>query len=81
MATVMLWTATVWLRNNRGALMACMTLVPAMFMTVVCVSYIIVAPEGLRMSLEAALVSGVSVALVLGALYVLVESRKKHDIK
>jgi carbon starvation protein CstA len=81
MATVMLWTATVWLRNNRGALMACLTLVPAMFMTVVCVSYIIVAPEGLRMSLEAALVSGVSVALVLGALYVLVESRKKHDIK
>lgn len=81
MATVMLWTATVWLRNNRGALMACLTLVPAMFMTVVCVSYIIVAPEGLRMSLETALVSGVSVALVLGALYVLVESRKKHDIK
>ncbi|MBP6125987.1 MAG: carbon starvation protein A [Leptotrichiaceae bacterium] len=44
LATVALWTAAVWLlKNNRKYWIA---LFPAMFMTVVVVSYIVIAPEG-----------------------------------
>lgn len=69
LAMVMLWTATVWLRRNRGQMMAVLTLVPAMFMTVVCVSYIIYAPEGLRLPQDIAIVFGVAASVVAGVLY------------
>lgn len=69
LAMVMLWTATVWLRRNRGQMMAVLTLVPALFMTVVCVSYIIYAPEGLRLPQDIAIVFGVAASVVAGVLY------------
>ena len=69
LAMVMLWTATVWLRRNRGQMKAVLTLVPALFMTVVCVSYIIYAPEGLRLPQDIAIVFGVAASVVAGVLY------------
>jgi carbon starvation protein CstA len=44
LACTTLWAATVWLARKRKFFYIC--LVPAMFMTVVCTSYIIIAPEG-----------------------------------
>ena len=44
LACITLWAATVWLTRKRKFFYIC--LVPAMFMTVVCTSYIIIAPEG-----------------------------------
>ena len=46
-ATIMLWSAAVWLRkNSRNHWIAT---VPAIFMTIVCLSYIILAPEGFNL--------------------------------
>ena len=69
LATIMLWAATIWLRQRRGPSKAVLTLIPALFMTVTCVSYIIVAPEGLQLSLDIALVSGVLAAVAAGVWY------------
>lgn len=69
LATIMLWTATVWLRKKHGQIKAILTLVPALFMTVTCVSYIITAPEGLQLSLDIALASGVLAAVMAGTCY------------
>jgi carbon starvation protein CstA len=56
LACITLWAATVWLTRKGKAY--CICLLPAMFMTVVCTSYIIGAPEGFskilyKMGLEA----------------------------
>lgn len=70
LACIMLWAATVWLdkqrRNYRVAL------VPAVFMTMVCTAYIVIAPEGLGKQLETGLFAGgqmVTVTIILFALY------------
>lgn len=46
-ACIMLWSATIWLRNRDRNYY--ITLLPAVFMTVVCISYILLAPEGLNL--------------------------------
>lgn len=48
LATIFLWTATVYMAVNRKNCL--ITLVPAVFMTCVVISYIMQAPEGLRLS-------------------------------
>lgn len=45
LAVFTLWTLSVWLARNRKSYF--ITLIPAMFMTAVTVTYIIFAPEGL----------------------------------
>lgn len=72
-----LWAITVWLSRN-GKLYQ-ITLLPAMFMTAVTVTYILFAPEGLsaltmqlfEMSIpyEAAVAVGIGAAIGLGALF------------
>ncbi len=47
LATVVLWTITIWLAKGHKCYI--MSLVPALFMTVVCTTYICIAPEGLRL--------------------------------
>lgn len=81
LAMVMLWTATVWLRRNRGKVMAVSTLIPALFMTVVCVSYIVFAPEGLRLPLGLAVSAGLSAAAVAGVLYFMTGRDKNRKDK
>lgn len=49
MATIMLWTTTAWLYRQKKCYW--ITLVPAVFMTVVCVLYILVAPEGFNLNI------------------------------
>ena len=52
LATFTLWAGTIWLYKNckykYGWLIAA---IPAVFMTVVCISYILVAPEGFHLHL------------------------------
>lgn len=50
LAVFTLWTITVWLVRERKGLSFMMTLVPALFMTMVCLTYIAVAPEGIGMN-------------------------------
>ena len=49
LAVFTLWAVTVWLVRTKPGLTFGVTGVPAIFMTVVCTTYICVAPEGFRM--------------------------------
>ncbi len=48
LATIVLWTITAYLLNEKKAYFV--TLVPAIFMTMVCSTYILVAPEGFQLA-------------------------------
>ena len=69
LAVFTLWAITVYLARHKKAFI--ITLIPAMFMTVVSVSYILFAPtpEGFGLSYPIAVGSGIAVALVLLGLF------------
>ena len=69
LAVFTLWAITVYLARHKKAYI--ITLIPAMFMTVVSVSYILFAPtpEGFGLSYPIAVGSGIAVALVLLGLF------------
>ena len=67
LACIMLWAATVWLARKR--LFYWVALIPALFMTVVCTSYIFIAPEGFGLSLEIGLSAGLALMIVLAFLF------------
>ena len=67
LAFMTLWAVSVWLaRKGRCFWIA---LLPAMFMTVVCTSYILVAPEGFQLPLCVGIVSGLVFMCLLTALF------------
>lgn len=62
-AAVTLWTVTSYLfRNNKNFWVA---LIPALFMTVVVVSYLLIAPEGFQLSYAISIWSGVIAAAII----------------
>lgn len=65
-----LWAITVFLARNR--MIWLVTLIPALFMTVVCVSYILYAPrpEGFGIPYSAAVISGGISALICGLIFI-----------
>lgn len=67
LATITLWACAAYLMRRGKAYAIC--LVPAMFMTVVVTSYIMVAPEGLSLPAGPALITGLTVMTVLTALF------------
>ena len=69
LAVSTLWAATVYLARHRKAYM--ITLAPAVFMAVVCVSYILFAPctEGFGLSADLSLGTGVATAIVFICLF------------
>ena len=67
LACIMLWAAAVWLAKQKKFYW--IALVPALFMTVVSVSYIITSPEGFRLSLEIRLIAGFAMMILLALLY------------
>ncbi len=62
LATVVLWTITIWLAKGHKCFW--MTLIPALFMTVVCSTYICIAPEGLHLQHDIAYALGALITLV-----------------
>lgn len=62
LACITLWASTVWLFKHGKNVW--ITLVPAVFMTCVCTSYILVAKEGFQLDLTIGLVVGVLAAIV-----------------
>lgn len=77
LAVFTLWAITVWLSREYDKKIAgyipayLVTMLPAMFMTVVCVTYILFArrPEGFGLPYEVSLIIGLAVSLGLGALF------------
>ncbi|MGY0373293.1 carbon starvation CstA family protein [Clostridium sp. JNZ J1-5] len=62
LATIVLWTAAMYLVNiGRSHWMAT---VPATFMTAVCTTYIMVAPEGFKLSMSVGLPTGIIAAIL-----------------
>ena len=69
LATIVLWTAAVYMvRQRRNIWIA---LLPATFMTGVCSTYILMAPEGLALSSELAYPAGVVFAAASGLLFIM----------
>lgn len=62
LAAMVLWVITAYLVRERKPYI--IALVPALFLTVVVVSYILVAPEGLRLPLNAGYTAGIFMAAV-----------------
>ena len=66
LATIVLWGCSVWLLRNGKC--CWYTVVPATFMTFICTSYILCAPEGFTLDLTLSLGVGLAAAVVaLGA--------------
>ena len=63
-----LWAVTVWLARNGKCFYV--TLFPALFMTAVCTTYILVAPEGFRLSYIIGYIGGGLATLLLLFLFV-----------
>lgn len=72
------WALTVWLARNKKCYW--ITLLPAIFMTIVCTSFIMVAPEGFQLPYLASMIISVSVALLLTILF-FVWSHKQNNIQ
>ena len=70
-----LWAITVYLAQQRKCYW--ITLLPALFMTVVCTTYILIAPEGFELSFNAGLAGG----LTLMALFAAIFMKYKNTIK
>jgi carbon starvation protein CstA len=70
-----LWAITVYLAQQRKCYW--ITLLPALFMTVVCTTYILIAPEGFELPFTAGLAGG----LMLMALFAAIFMKYKNTIK
>jgi len=81
LATIFLWTSTVYLIKNKGNYW--IALIPAIFMSAVCVSYILQAPEGFRLNSMLSDGVGVVSAIVLFVLFMLNKNKivKNKDSK
>ncbi len=66
-AMITLWTVTAYL--SRKGRWYWISLVPALFMTVVTVSYILLAPEGIGLDPTVSIIIGCTVALILAILF------------
>ena len=81
LAVFTLWAVTVYLAR-RGSIYL-VTLLPAMFMTVVCTSYLLCAPrpEGLGLAQSLAVGLGLMVAVCLTAMFFVYVKRKQPVLK
>ncbi len=82
LAMVSLWVATSYLmKTNKKKISSLLTALPAVFMTAVSVTYILVADEGFRLSGSIAYPCGIAAALSLAVVYViaLVKNIRKEN--
>ena len=63
LATIVLWAATVYMLKAGGKYL--FVLVPAVFMSAVIFSYILIAPEGFRLPQHISYIVGIGIALLL----------------
>jgi len=76
LAVFMLWTATVYLYRTKGSRWYLITLLPALFMTSVCVTFILVDKIGLRLPQTLAPLIGVVTFAISSLLFYLWRTKK-----
>lgn len=69
LAMIALWAAAVYLRNNCGGYQSLMAALPALFMSAVSCTYILMADEGLRLPQSIAYPVGIAFALACGGIF------------
>lgn len=70
------WAITLWLARRGKCYW--IGLIPALFMTAVCTSYIMVAPEGFQLPYEVGMGIGVGLMLILGGLFLKAKKNLKE---
>ena len=78
LAVFTLWAITVYLANKKK--MYWISLVPAAFMTVVSVSYILIAPEGFHLSSVISYIGGITVGMAVCILFWFKKSSKNNTL-
>lgn len=80
LATVVLWAITAYLTYTKKCYW--ITLIPALFMTMVCSTYILIAPEGFELDNTISYVLGGIITLIVFVLFVtlIVRKQKVHQI-
>ena len=76
LAVFMLWTATIYLVRKKGGLWYLVTLLPALFMTAVCTTFICVDKIGLRLPQEWNFAIGLSTFVLAAVLFYFWKYRK-----
>lgn len=79
LAVLVLWTLTAYLRHSKK--LAIITLIPAIFMTAVCVTYILTDKIGFGLSIEISRLIGIIVALTCGVNFYLYPKLKNFKFK
>lgn len=78
LATIVLWTAAMYLVNKgRNHWFAT---IPATFMTAVCTTYIIVAPEGFKLSMGVGLPAGIGAAALALIIFIVAAKKVREKI-
>lgn len=78
LAMIALWVATAYLvKNNEIKLKSLITAIPATFMSAVSLTYILMAPEGFKLSSAVGYPSGIIFAVSLFAVYLVLSFRKQ----
>ena len=71
LAMIVLWAAAVYLRRHYGRVQSLLAAAPALFMSGVSATYILMAEEGLRLPMKVAYPIGVLVAVLFGAIFLI----------
>ena len=79
LAVFMLWTATAYLVKYRGGMSFMLTLLPAAFMTAVCVTYLCVAKIGLNLPVTWTWYIGISTFVLSLAVFSILYMRRKQN--
>ena len=75
---IALWVATAYLvKNNEIKLKSLITAIPATFMSSVSLTYILMAPEGFKLSSAVGYPAGIIFAVSLFAVYLVLSFRKQ----
>lgn len=77
LAAITLWAITVYLKQNHKNYF--ITLIPAIFMTMVCCTYIMAAPEGFHLSQDVALGIGGAFTILMLDIFLYREKLIKHE--
>jgi carbon starvation protein CstA len=78
---IALWVATAYLvKHNSHKAASLITALPATFMSAVSLTYILMAPEGFKLSSAIGYPAGITFAVCLFVLYLILSLRKKAGI-